>query len=108
MWCSFDQKPLILIAFGKATLIHPRDDAWSDLIKLFPPRHGSRQVVDLAVYFVLKSHGFGVPLYDFVSHRDTLRRWEEKKGDDGVRQHWGDYNQVSIDGKRTGLLKSDP
>ncbi len=107
MWCSFDQKPMILRAYGKATLIHPRDEAWSDLIELFPARHGSRQVIDLAVDFVLKSCGFGVPLYDFVAHRDTLRRWEDKKDDDGVRQHWADYNQFSIDGKPTGLLKSD-
>jgi hypothetical protein len=107
MWCSFDQKPMILRAYGKATLIHPRDEAWSDLIELFPLRHGSRQVIDLAVDFVLKSCGFGVPLYDFVAHRDTLRRWEDKKDDDGVRQHWADYNQFSIDGKPTDLLKSN-
>ena len=107
MWCSFDRKPIILRAYGEATLIHPRDEAWPDLITLFPPRHGSRQVIDLAVDFVLKSCGFGVPLFDFVAHRDTLRRWEEKKGDDGIRQHWADCNQLSIEGKPTGLLVSD-
>lgn len=107
MWCSFGRKPMILRAYGKATLIHPRDEAWSNLIKLFPSRHGSRQVIDLAVDFVLKSCGFGVPLYDFVSHQDTLRRWEDNKGADGIREHWADYNQFSIDGKPTGLLKSE-
>ena len=41
MWCSFDAKPMILRAYGNAKLIHPRDDAWSKLIELFPSRHGS-------------------------------------------------------------------
>ena len=104
MWCSFDKKPMILRAYGHATLTHPRDETWSELTAFFPLRYGSRQVIDLTVDFVLKSCGFGVPLYDFVTHRDTLRRWEEQKGEDGVRQHWADYNQRSIDEKPTGLL----
>ena len=107
MWCSFDRKPMILRVYGNATLIHSRDEAWSDLIELFPARHGSRQLIDLTVDFVLKSCGFGVPLYDFVAHRDTLRRWEENKGADGISQHWAEYNQFSIDGEPTGLLEKN-
>ena len=108
MWCSFDSKPMILRAYGKASLIHPRDEAWLDLISLFPPRHGSRQLIDLAVDFVLTSCGFGVPLYEFVAHRDTLRRWEQQKGDDGVRKHWAEHNQFSIDGNPTGVIGDIP
>jgi hypothetical protein len=104
MWCSFMQKPLILRAYGHADLIHPRDEAWDELIGNFPPRLGSRQILDLKIDFVLTSCGFGVPLYDFVQERDTLRRWEERKGVEGVRQHWEEWNQTSIDGKPTGLL----
>jgi hypothetical protein len=104
MWCSFDKKPIILRAYGTADLIHPRDQSWSDLIGLFPPRFGSRQIIDLTVDLVLKSCGFGVPLYDFVGPRDTLQRWEESKGKEGVHQHWVERNQISIDGKPTKLL----
>lgn len=107
MWCSFTEKPMILRAYGHTGLIHPRDEAWNELITHFPPRHGSRQIVDVHIDFVLKSCGFGVPLYDFAGHRDTLRRWEERKGAEGVRQHWEERNQLSIDGKPTGLL-ADP
>jgi hypothetical protein len=104
LWCSFDQKPMILRVYGHAQLIHPRDDAWTELITNFPQRSGSRQILDVSIDFVLKSCGFGVPLYEFVEYRDILRRWEEQKGEDGVRQHWAEYNQTSIDGKPTGLL----
>jgi hypothetical protein len=104
MWCSFGRRPMILRAYGKADLIHPRDDAWQRLIAHFTPRRGSRQLIDLTVDFVLKSCGFGVPLFDFAGERDTLRDWEERKGNDGIRQHWKDSNQLSIDGKPTRLL----
>ena len=104
MWCSYTRTPMILRAYGQAELIHPRDDAWADLITLFPRRRGSRQILDLRIDFVLKSCGFGVPLYDFVGHRDTLRRWEEQKGEEGIHQHWAKYNQTSIDARPTGLL----
>ena len=105
MWCSFSQTPLILRAYGHAELIHPRDDAWEDLITHFPKRHGSRQILDVTIDFVLKSCGFGVPFYEFTGHRDTLRRWEDQKSEEGIQEHWAKFNQTSIDGKPTGLLE---
>ena len=104
MWCSFTKRPMILRAYGSAKLIHHRDAAWPELIGLFEPRNGARQIIDLTVDLVLKSCGFGVPLYDFVGERDTLRRWEETKGEQGVHQHWRERNLVSIDGTPTQLL----
>jgi hypothetical protein len=104
MWCAFGKKPMILRAYGNADLIHRRDRLWPDLIGLFPTRQGSRQIIDLTVDLVLKSCGFGVPLYDFVAHRDTLPFWEERQGEEGISQFWADRNQFSIDGRPTGLL----
>jgi len=101
MWCSFDAKPVILRVYGKATITHPRDEGWDQLAALFPPTPGSRQILDLSIDLVLTSCGFGVPLYDFVGPRDTLRRWAEQKGADGLNDHWSVYNQTSIDGKPT-------
>ena len=106
MWCSFTQKPLILRAYGHSKLIHPRDMEWDDLIKHFPHRLGSRQILDVTIDFVLTSCGFGVPFYDYVGERDTLQRWEERKGTDGIRRHWEEFNQTSIEGKPTGLLSA--
>ena len=105
MWCSFTKKPMILRAYGCATLIHRRDPSWPELMGLFEPRHGARQIIDLKVDLVLKSCGFGVPLYDFIGERDTLRRWEESKGEEGVQEHWAERNRFSIDGTPTHLLE---
>ena len=107
MWCSFDKKPLILRVYGQATQAHPRDGAWQELVSQFPPHPGSRQILDLSIDFVLTSCGFGVPLYDFVGYRDTLRRWAEQKGEEGVSKHWAEYNRLSIDGKPTRILADD-
>jgi hypothetical protein len=107
MWCSFTKRPMILRAYGNATLIHRRDGAWSELIELFEARPGARQIIDVKVDLVLKSCGFGVPLYDFVGERDTLRRWEETQGPEGVHQHWRERNLISIDGTPTHLLSDN-
>jgi hypothetical protein len=107
MWCSFDRTPMILRAYGDASIVHPRDRAWDELSALFPPIPGARQILDVDVNFVLISCGFGVPLYDFAGQRDTLRRWAEKKSEDGLNQHWADNNSISIDGKPTGIFGDD-
>ena len=104
MWCSFTEKPIILRVYGNARIIHPRDDGWNELATNFPPIPGSRQILDLDVNFVLKSCGFGVPRFDFVGERETLRKWAEKTGEDGVARVWSEKNQLSIDGKPTGII----
>jgi len=104
MWCSFVRKPTILRAYGSASIVHPKDPQWHGLSKLFPSIPGTRQIFDLHIDFVLTSCGFGVPLYEFVGERDTLRRWAERKGEEGLRKFWADYNQLSIDGKPTAIV----
>ena len=50
------------------------------------------------------SCGFGVPLYDYVGERDQMDKWAENKGEDGIKEYWEEKNQVSLDGKPTGIL----
>ena len=104
MWCSFDQKPMILRVYGAAAQIHPRDAAWDELASLLPVTSGARQFLDISIDLVLVSCGFGVPLYDFVDYRDTLRRWSEQTGKEGLEKHWAKYNQLSIDGRPTKIF----
>ena len=54
--------------------------------------------------FVLKSCGFGVPLYEYLGERETLRKWAERKGEDGLTEAWEEYNRLSLDGKPTSLF----
>jgi hypothetical protein len=105
MWCAFDGSPMILRAYGNATLIHPRDSAWEELARLFPVLPGARQIFDVAVDLVLRSCGMGVPLFEFRGQRESLRQWAEKIGDSGIREFWQEHNQMSLDGKPTGIFE---
>ena len=104
MWCSFDRNPLVLRAYGDAVATHLRDAGWGELIALFPTIPGARQILDLHVNMVLTSCGFGVPLFEFSGQRDTLIRWADKKGEEGLMTFWKERNQLSLDNKPTGLL----
>jgi len=104
MWCSFEESPLVLRAYGDARVVHPRDSAWDDLASLFPPLPGARQLLDLNVDMALTSCGFGVPLHDFVGERQNLRHWAEKRGEEGVRAFWNARNRISLDGESTGIV----
>ena len=106
MWCAFDGNPMILRAYGNATVIHPRDPSWDKLAPLFPALPGARQIFDLTVDLVLRSCGMGVPLFEFRGPREALLQWAKKKGDSGLKEFWRENNQVSLDGKPTGILET--
>lgn len=103
MFCSFDAKPLILRLYGSARAIHAGDPEWGDLLALFPPMQGSRNIFDLTVDLVQTSCGFGVPLMDFTADRDTMATWAARKGDEGLVDYQQAKNRHSIDGFPTGL-----
>ncbi|MCY7324172.1 MAG: pyridoxamine 5'-phosphate oxidase family protein [Phormidesmis sp. CAN_BIN36] len=104
MFCSFNQQPLILRLYGQGSVIRSRDLEWGNLDRLFFPTPGTRQIIRLSIESVQTSCGHGVPLYDYAGDRETLIRWAEKKGEDGLQQYWQEKNQVSIDGLPTHLL----
>lgn len=108
MFCSFEEKPLILRLYGKAKAVHPRDSQWGELYSLFPKTPGARQIFDMDVETVQTSCGFAVPLFEFQGHRDTLKQWAENKGENGLQDYWEGRNQVSIDGKPTEIIVQEP
>jgi hypothetical protein len=104
MFCSFDKKPLILRLYGKAQVIHPRDDSWQELISLFPEYVGARQIFELDIDMVQTSCGYAVPYYELLGERDMLVKSANKKGPEGIKSYWQEKNQLSLDGKNTGVL----
>jgi len=106
MFCSFEKKPLILRLYGSASAIHPNDNGWADCLALFPDNIGTRQFYLMDIELVQTSCGFAVPFMDFVSHRDTLDIWAEKKGKEGIGKYWEENNRLSIDGFETGIFES--
>lgn len=106
MWCSFGTRPVILRAYGTATVVHAGEPGWGALAGHFPDLPGARQVFDLAIDLVQTSCGYAVPLMDFRAERDTLRRWAEAQGPEGLVEYRERKNAVSIDGKPTGIARA--
>jgi len=108
MFCSFGEKPLILKLYGRGRVIRPRDPAWQEWHGHFPVMPGERQIILMELHSAQTSCGYGVPVVEgILRERETLRRWAEKKGEEGIRRYWERNNLTSIDGLPTHLLDDE-
>lgn len=103
MFCSFEKNPMILRLYGSAEAIYEGDEKWEELVHLFPPNAGVRQIYDVHISSAQTSCGYAVPFYEFVKERDTLTTvWTEKRTEEEKRTYWKEQNSQTIDGKPTG------
>ena len=107
MWCGFESQTMILRAFGTARTLHADDGGFDELNADFAPNPGARQIYDMQVEMVQSSCGYAVPFFDYVSDRDVLKDWAEKKGAAGERTYWKDRNSRTIDGFPTHVPGSE-
>ena len=105
MFTAFEGPPLIMRLYGQAKVVHMNDPDWRELLSLFNPIPGARQIFDLSVDLVQTSCGMAVPLYDYKSERDQLINWAIKKGNSGLIEYWKQKNHISLDGKPTNIIK---
>lgn len=106
MWCAFEGPPRILRVYGTAQVFHPRDARWSEFSTQIPARLGTRQYFLVSIDLIKTSCGEAVPFMDYVKDRRGLSEWSEKKGEKGILEYWQGRNQLSLDGKPTGILDS--
>jgi Pyridoxamine 5'-phosphate oxidase len=98
MFCAFSGPPRIVRLHGRGTAIFPGDADWDDLAARFPPWHGTRSVVKVALDRVSDSCGFGVPLMTYDKGRDHLAEWSARKTEEDLAEYRSKKNAVSIDG----------
>jgi len=98
MFCAFDGRPQILRLYGRGTVALPGSALWDELRPLFPDHPGARHLIVAEVERVQTSCGFAVPLMEFSGQRDTLLKWAEKQGEDGLTEYRREKNVASIDG----------
>lgn len=101
MWCSFEKRPQIMRTYGTARTIHRADEEWAELDAHFETDPAARQIFDLSIQMVQTSCGYAVPLMEFTSERDTLKRWATDKGEDAFSDYWADRNATTLDGVPT-------
>ncbi|HZA36465.1 MAG TPA: pyridoxamine 5'-phosphate oxidase family protein [Vicinamibacterales bacterium] len=103
MFCAFEGPPRILRLYGTGDTALPGSAEWEALHPVFTPHSGARQIITLDVERVQTSCGFAVPRFDYVGQRETLTKWSEAKGEDGLRAYRQGKNAQSIDGLPTPL-----
>lgn len=97
MFCAFKGPPNIVRLHGKGTVHTQGDEGFDDLARRFPSRRGARAIVTVDVSRVSSSCGFAVPFLDYVSDRDLLEKWSERKTDDELIDYRATKNKMSID-----------
>jgi len=104
MWCSFTRNAQIMRIYGRGRVVRPGHAEFDKLIGLFPAMPGVRQIMVIDVDQAQTSCGYAVPEYELKQERQTLVKWAENKGDDGIREYWAAKNVTSIDGLPTGIF----
>lgn len=105
MFCAFEGPPLILRLYGTARTVLPDAPEWDGLLARFRPMAGTRQIIHATIHKVLTSCGYGVPFFEYRGERDTLRRWAEAKGPEGLAAYRREKNASTIDGLVTPIGK---
>jgi hypothetical protein len=103
MFCSFGRAPQILRLYGTGRVIALESAEFAPLASQFPVYPGIRQIIVAEIARVQTSCGFAVPRMELVSERDTLIRWAEAKGEQGLAVYRATKNARSIDGLLTPI-----
>lgn len=106
MFCAVEGPPLILRLYGWGRVIARGSAEYAELLAThFAGEEplGARQVVRIDFDLVKTSCGYGVPFFDYSGERDTMDRWAEAKGPEGITAYWQEKNLVSMDGLPTGM-----
>ena len=101
MFCSFDDKPLILRLYGKGHAVIEGSDEWNEYAPHFKIYPSTRQLIVADIDLVQTSCGFGVPEYEFKADRDIHFTWAENKGKEGLHDYILQNNLKSLDGLPT-------
>ncbi len=108
MFCAVEGSPLILRLYGRGRVIARSSPEYAELLaSQFGGEEplGARQIIRIDFDLVKTSCGYGVPLMDYQGERDTMDRWAEAKGPDGIVAYRQDKNLVSMDGLPTGFVE---
>ena len=97
MFCALAGAPKILKLHGNGQVITPASPLWTELRALFPDYPGARAIIQADITRISDSCGYGVPKFEYTEERDTLEKWAEAKGVEGLPLYQQEKNARSID-----------
>jgi hypothetical protein len=98
MFCAFESPPKIVRLHGVGDVLEPGDAEWDEVASRLPTYSGTRAIVRAKLHRIADSCGYGVPLYDYVSQREQMTQWAERKGPDGLTEYKAENNEKNLDG----------
>lgn len=98
MFCAFEGAPRILRLHGQGEALVAGSSEFGQLRPLFPGLPGARAIIRVRLRRISDSCGYGVPKMVFEADRETLVRWAENKGPDGLEEYRRSKNARSLDG----------
>jgi hypothetical protein len=98
MFCAFSGPPRIVRLYGRGEILLPGEGGFDALAALFPVFTGVRSVIRVRIDRVATSCGYAVPKMAYEGERDTLVKWTDRKGAEGVLRYQREHNAKSIDG----------
>jgi hypothetical protein len=107
MLCAFEGPPRIYRFYGKGTAIEPHQEGFAEILAKFPAMPAARNIIRIDVERIIDSCGYGVPLYEFKQHRDSLPNYFSKQSEDEILDYRRTRNNKSLDGL-PGLSIPDP
>jgi hypothetical protein len=78
MFCAFDRTALILRIYGRGRPVLPQDAEWDALAAQFTLLPGTRQIFVIDVDSVQTSCGWGVPMMELQTERETLQKYHRQ------------------------------
>ena len=110
MFCAFEGAPMILRLYGKGQVVRRGGAEYAEFLEArfsnMEPL-GARQMMKVTVDLVQTSCGYNVPQFRYVAERDTLMRWAEAKGPEGLDAYRMRNNAHSIDNFPTGMFDGE-
>jgi hypothetical protein len=97
-FCALAGPPRIVRLHGTGEVVPIGTAKFETLRSLFPDTPGARAVICARLSRVGDSCGYSIPRYEYVGERDTLVRWAEHKGADGLDAYRRERNATSLDG----------
>lgn len=98
MFCAFEGPPKILRLQGQGIAHELGSPGYEALIGNFEEISGARAIIEVKVTRIADSCGFAVPFMDYQSERDTLIKYADKEGPEGMVAYRQKKNAVSLDG----------
>ena len=98
MMCAFDGPPKIFRFYGRGSAVEPHAEEFPALLAEFPEMPAARNIIVIDVERIIDSCGYGVPLYEFKQHRESLPYYFSKQSEEDILAYRTKRNSVSLEG----------